>query len=131
MVPAPQPDQGAKNPPPDDEQPLAERVDKIEEAQTPAAAGRASNDPRERKRQRARPDPVEVGEADSSAHADSDKVSEPAPRSGSGEDSKPAAPATVVEAEPVEPTPSSVAVLGRASNDPRLKRHPDAPVTEE
>jgi len=77
------------------------------------------------------PDSVEVGEPESSARPDSNQVSEPAPASGSGEDSTSAAAATVVEAEPVEPTPSSVAALGRASNDPRSKRHPDAPVTEE
>ncbi|MDE0037806.1 MAG: Rne/Rng family ribonuclease [Gammaproteobacteria bacterium] len=88
-----------------------------------AQAGRASNDPRERKRRG--PARVENDDAEShppppTADESPEPVSEPVATVSEAIDEPTAAP--VADPEPIEATPSGVASLGRASNDPRLAR---------
>ena len=103
------------------------------EPQAVAQAGRASNDPRERKHRGASPAPEE-NTTDAGARTEHDDAGRntaqpdlPVPEAKDVPASQ-AAP----EAEPVEPTPSGIASLGRASNDPRSKRRrPETPLSEE
>ena len=87
-----------------------------------ALAGRASNDPRERKR-RGTPAPVDNDDAQShpptpTADESPEPVSEPTVSEAIDEPTA----APVADPEPIEATPSGIATLGRASNDPRLAR---------
>ena len=87
-----------------------------------APAGRASNDPRERKRQAA---PGPVGNDDAQGDpppptADESPVAEPVPTVSEAIDEPTAPPAA--DPAPIEATPSGIASLGRASNDPRAAR---------
>ena len=117
------------------------------EAQGVALAGRASNDPRERKR-RVPPTPVENDNAEPPPRASDDSpepVAEPPPRAADDSPEPVAEPVVATseatdeptttpgaEAEPVAATPSEVASLGRASNDPRLARQrPEKSLSEE
>ena len=105
------------------------------ETQPLAQAGRASNDPRERTRRPAPPATVETTTDATAAPVENDDAS----RNTATEPELPRSEAKDVptsqaaaEPEPVEPTPSGIASLGRASNDPRAKRRqPETPVSEE
>ena len=107
-------------------------------SKSPAPAGRASNDPRERKRQPAQPGPVIDSEVEATPQPDDTvpdtrAIEATPPTEAAGSEAEPAsAPAEpVVEHGPVEATPSDVAARGRASNDPRAKRsQPETAVTE-
>ncbi|MCY3839953.1 MAG: hypothetical protein OXH09_15085, partial [Gammaproteobacteria bacterium] len=97
-----------------------------------ASAGRASNDPRERKR-RVPPTPVENDNAEQPPPTAGDKpepVADPVPPATEGSDEPTTTP--IADAEPLAATPSGIASLGRASNDPRLARqHAEKSLSEE
>ncbi|MDE0193663.1 MAG: Rne/Rng family ribonuclease [Gammaproteobacteria bacterium] len=96
-----------------------------------ASAGRASNDPRERKR---RGPSATGGNGDAEPPPTTDDRPEPVvePVATISEATDERASTPVAEAEPVEASPSGVASLGRASNDPRLSRQrPEKSLSEE
>ena len=104
-----------------------------------ALAGRASNDPRERKR-RVRPAPIENNPTEPPPTRDNTPEplaepvpaasAEPVPTASEGTKEAPATP--IAEVEAVAATPSGIASLGRASNDPRVARQqPEKSFSEE
>ena len=135
---------GPQSPPrPKPEAPLEATQPKVEPTASPAVepepqpvaeAGRASNDPRERKRRPAPPATVESA-TEATAPAENDDASRNTatePELPVSETKEVPASQVAAEPEPVESTPSGIASLGRASNDPRSKRRqPETPLSEE
>lgn len=135
---------GPKSPPrPKPEAPPEAAQPKVEPTASPAVepepqpvaeAGRASNDPRDRKRRPAPPATVE-STTEATAPAENDDASRNTatePELPGSETKEVPASQAAAEPEPAEPTPSGIASLGRASNDPRSKRRqPETPVSEE
>lgn len=137
------PSDGPKSPPRPKAEDPPEAAPIVEPATTPAVepepqpvaqAGRASNDPRERERRPAPPAKVETN-TDATAPAENDDANRntaPEPDLPVSEAKDAPTSQTASEPEPVEPTPSGIASLGRASNDPRSKRRqPETPLSEE
>jgi len=102
------------------------------QSQVVALAGRASNDPRERKR-RVPPAPLENDSTETpppTPDSTPEPVAEPVPTVS--ERTEEATTIPIAEAEVVAATPSEIASLGRASNDPRRARQrPEKSLSEE
>ena len=104
----------------------APKVEDDVKPQPIVSTGRASNDPRQRKRAKAPTSAPASAEAERAAPAGNDNgsppVMSPEPQETTSAEDPDPAPESVAPPDPVDPTPSGTAELGRASNDPRLAR---------